>query len=521
MKKGNIVCIVMIVFLVTTSFTIADTSYNAEKKTRQKNISYSQPPSIEWYKTFGGTGYDMLYCVRQTDDGGYIAAGSKSDEDGAGHAWLIKTDENGNEEWNITNLINSGGADNIIPTYIELTSDGGYIVSGYNWVFGFMWKVSSSGSTEWVKYYPPKSQGGKYGRLWMAQETSDGGYIAICQKEISSTDVDSMLIKTDSMGNVEWSKTYRYGNNLDDLYSLVKTSDGGYILGGYANTPDNVNYWVVKTDSQGVKKWEKTYGGVDWAASFARNACIETNDGGYIITGITDAYGAGKDDLWIVKTDGNGNEEWNETFGEKTDERCWSMDKTKDGYVFCLTKNYNGFGGNKGDICIMKIDDNGNAVWSQSFGGAREDRGYYISRTSDGGYIVAGRTESYGNGDSDGILIKISPDKEISRPSLQIDKPKNGYVYLFDVIGIPFPFARQVIVIGDITFQVEASSGGEGTTITKVEYFLNNVIMAEVTEKPFSYKWTVAEPGTYLIKVRVYNDWGGTDQETLTIWKIA
>ena len=520
-KKREILCMWAVAILLMTAFVTANAQYDTKENAGQKNTNSLQPPSIEWYKTFGGSGYDMLYCVRQTDDGGYIAAGSTSDEDGTGHAWLVKIDANGNEEWSAKNLVNSGGAANIVTSYIELTDDGGYLVSGYNGVFGFMWKTDETGHTEWVKYYPPKSQGGDYGRLSMAQQTDDGGYVAICYKEVSSTDYDSMLIKTDSAGNVEWSKTYRYGNGLDELFSLAKTDDGGYVMGGYANTPDNVNYWVVKTDSQGNKQWEKTYGGVNWAASFARNACVQTDDGGYMVTGITDAYGAGKNDLWIVKTDENGNEEWNESFGESTDERCWSMDITDDGgYIFCLTKNYAGMSGSKGDVWIIKVDNEGNAVWSQTFDGSKEDRGYYISRTSDGGYIVAGRTESYGAGGSDGLLIKISPDEELSRPSIDVIKPKSGYIYLFDMLGIPFPFFEQALVLGDITFQVSTDSGAGNAEIAKVEYFINGVVVAEVTEQPFSYKWTGAEPGTYSIKVRVYNSWGGTDQETFAIKKV-
>ena len=195
------------------------------------------------------------------------------------------------------------------------------------------------------------------------------------------------------------------------------------------------------------------------------------------------------------------------------------MDTTNDnGYIFCLTKNYHGFGGNRGDIWIIKTDENGNTVWNQIFGGPKEDRGYYISKTNDGGYIVAGRTESYGNGGSDGILIKISPDKEIPRHSLQINKPKIGHIYLFDIIGIPFPFLKEAILLGDITFKVDVNS--EDSTISKVEYFVNDTVTAEVTEQPFSYTWTVTEPDTYHIKVRVYNSWGGTDQKTLVIRKI-
>lgn len=520
MKKKNIACIGVIAILIMTSFATVDAGYDTNKKMGQGNNSL-QLPSIEWYKTFGGAEYDMLYCVHQTDDGGYIAAGSTSDEDGTGHAWLIKTDENGSKEWDTTSLTNVAGAEYIVSTYVEITNDGGYLVSGYNSVWGFLWKVDAAGNTEWVKYYPPKSQGGEYGRLWMAQQTSDGGYIAICQKEISSSDRDSMLIKTDSAGNVEWSKTYRYGNGLDDLFSLIRASDGGYVMGGYANTLNNVNYWIVKTDSQGTKQWEKTYGEANWAASFARNACVETNDGGYIVTGITQAYGAGKNDLWIIKTDNNGNMEWSETFGEKTDERCWCMDTTNDdGYIFCVTKNYGGFSGSKDDVWIIKTDDKGNIIWSQIFSGPKEDRGYYISKTSDGGYIVAGRTESYGTGGSDGLLLKISPDRELNRPSLEITKPKGGYIYLFDVIGIPFPFFEQAVILGDITFQVSAESGAGDADITKVEYFIDGVVIAEVTTQPFSYTWTGAEPGTYSIKVRVYNSLGGTDSKSLTIQKI-
>ncbi len=509
MRKEAIFSIFVCVAMLSTIFPMG---LDNEAEAYSNNL---QPPSEEWNHTYGGDNYDLLYYVLQTNDGKYVSVGAITKYDSYGnevqYAWIIKVDENGNLEWENTALPNYVA---VSPTSVKQISDGGYIVCGYytandgSWR-GFLWKLNSEGETEWTKLYDE--------RIWDLIEVNDG-YICTGYIVLSNDDYDAVLLKADKSGTIQWKKTYRYGNGIDTARSIYETDDG-YVIGGYAGTDKGLDFWLIKTDKNGNKQWDKTYGG-EKDELFSTRTCFQTSDGGFLMAGWTSSYGAGNDDIWLVKTDGNGNMIWNETYGGKGRDRIWGASPADNGYILACTKNYGKTGGSRGDVWVIRTDGDGNVVWSQIFGGRKEDRGYHICSTNDGGYIVAGRTESFGAGNSDGWLIKIAPDKELLRPSIQLTKPKNGYIYLFDVIGIPFPFFSQAIVLGDITFQVEASCGSEGYVISKVEYFIDGKLVGEATESPFSYKWTGAEPGTYYLKARAYNSWGGTSQVTALIKKV-
>lgn len=372
----------------------------------------------EWNRFYGGNEYDMFYCVRETNDGGYIATGVTT-QYGIQYAWLLKIDENGNIEWERKEL---GNDVYIQPTYVEETNDG-YIVCGVfnapDAKFGvwksFLWKVDNDGHTQWIKTF--------YERLWVIMDIGNG-YIGAGYDALSDSDYDAMLMKIDSEGNIEWKKLYRYGAGYDCGYSLSKTNDNGYLIGGYVSKGEDMDLWLIKTDEDGNVVWSRTYGGNKDDTSYARN-CFQTSDG-YIMVGVTSSFGSGKNDVWVVKTDNSGNMIWNRTYGGKGEDRIWSMDKTADGYLLCITKNYGGTFKETGDIWIVKIDENGDMLWNQTFGGKKEDRGYYVEATNDGGYIVAGRTESFSSS-SDGWLIKVKnvPPNKPSRPQ----GISNGKIY--------------------------------------------------------------------------------------------
>jgi hypothetical protein len=231
---------------------------------------------------------------------------------------------------------------------------------------------------------------------------------------------------------------------------------------------------------------------------------------------VSASYGAGSQDLWIVKTDENGDMQWSESYGGSKTDLCWCMGLTSDGgSIFCAAKNYNDFMTPRGEMWVVRTDDAGNVQWSQTFGGNKEDRGYYVSGTSDGGYILAGRTESFGSGGSDGWLIKLSPDQEMSTPELNMKRPKPGWIYIWDLFGIPFPFIPYAMVFAHLTCKVEAS---DPSGITKVEFFIDDVLIMDDTELPYEYEWN-ADVGNYILKVRAYNQYGGTTKAIIPIVK--
>ena len=241
-------------------------------------------------------------------------------------------------------------------------------------------------------------------RGFSVQQTSDGGYIIVgWTTSYGAGGADVYLIKVDANGNMQWSRTFG-GRDADWGYSVQQTSDGGYIIVGETTSygAGLVDVYLIKVDAKGNMQWNKTFGGAgyDWGYSVQ-----QTSDGGYIIVGAT-SYGAGGDDVYLIKVDANGNMQWSKTFGGAIDDWGYSVQQTSDGgYIIVGTTTSYGAGG--GDVYLIKVDANGNMQWSKTFGGAGDDRGFSVQQTSDGGYIIVGTTTSYGAGWWDVYLIKL------------------------------------------------------------------------------------------------------------------
>lgn len=468
-----------------------------------------QPPFAEWEKTYGGDGFDLLYCVEEVEDG-YVAAGSM-EKDNAYYTWIMKVDENGNKEWEKFYFVDPYEWN--LPTFLDKTGDG-FILAGETYQYTYIAKLDREGNIEWYKTY------GRYGydgifRIWCIKDDGEEyiacGYRYDYQKDIYI----GILFKLDSNGNIKWIKSYENVAESTFPHSIVIETDGYSIAGSIANKvdgKDNYDLWLFKTDKNGNTIWQKTYDVTMLDEHWSRYH-FKVEDG-YVLCGVIDEpYGAGDRDIWIVKTDLNGNMIWNETYGESNTDMTWSFERASDGYVLCFAENYGGWGGSKADIWVIKIDENGNMQWKIVFGGNSEDRAYCIKRTRDNGYIIAGRTESFGSS-SDGYLIKISPDKEMETPEIEVKKPREGFIYLWN-FGIPFPFINKAIVLGNLEVEVVAN---DESGISKVEFFVNNQRVAVDDEEPYTYKFE-AEKGIYELKVRVINNYGGSAKEVITIKK--
>jgi hypothetical protein len=245
------------------------------------------------------------------------------------------------------------------------------------------------------------------------QRTSDGGYVVAgytSGPDGSSAPHYFDLLKADASGHVLWNKTY--GNDGDEYGSyaygmaVAQASDGGYAIVGtrYPNDSTGYDVYLVKTDANGIELWNKTYGGgnEEDGSSIAR-----TSDGGYIISGLTFSYGNGSDDVYLVKVDAAGNEQWEKTFGgSQSDEGLDARQTADGGYIVAGYTNSSGSGGS--DVYLVKTDASGNEQWNKTFGGAAEDLALSVLQTADGGYVAAGMTYSYGNGSDDFYLVKTN-----------------------------------------------------------------------------------------------------------------
>jgi photosystem II stability/assembly factor-like uncharacterized protein len=324
--------------------------------------------------------------VQQTSDGGYIIVGDTSFESSYYQVFLLKTDKYGKEEWRKTFSDGTWGYS------VQQTVDGGYIVAGVAGTAEFdayLLKTDKYGNKKWSKRFD-----GEYGNeeARSVQQTSDGGYIIVgFTGEMPRFPEDVYIIKTDSNGNEEWSKTISSEGD-EGGYSIRQTSDGGYIIAAY-NSEIAEGIRLIKIDSNGNEEWSKYFGGslpTELHGYGPPNVASvqQTLDGGYIL------IGSGRDesynvDIYLIKTDPIGKEEWCRTFDFKGDEVSSSIQQTEDGgYVIFGETGYGHLG--DFDIFLLKTDSYGNEEWRRYF--ISEYTAFIGSgqQTVDGGYIITG-----------------------------------------------------------------------------------------------------------------------------------
>ena len=357
---------------------------------------------ITFQKTFGGTNVDYAYSVQQNADDGYIIAGyTTSFGAGSRDVYLSRTDAKGSMLWTKT----FGESNTDYAWTVQQTTDGGFIIGAHSGSFGagshdvYLIKCDANGEIVWTKVYGGSSADGAYS----IQQTVDGGYIISAHVNSFGAGLhDVYLIKTDAQGDTLWTKIYG-GSNEDRLRAVQQTTDGGYILVSETLSfgAGSADVYLVKTDSSGNLMWTKTYGGS--AADYGYSV-RQTLDEGYIIAGYTSSFGTGMSDVYLIRTDSIGDISWAKTYGGNSSDFGYSVRQTTDeGYIVAgYTESF----GNAGDVYLLRTNSDGNLLWSQSYGGASNDRGWSVQQTTDGGYVIAGYSESFGAGDKDVYLIK-------------------------------------------------------------------------------------------------------------------
>jgi len=349
------------------------------------NVAAQSPGAEEFNKTFGGPDNDRARSVVQTSDRGYALAGNtKSFTNSLGDMWLIKTDTNGTEDLNKTF---GGSMGNNVGYSVTQTPDGGFALSGLK---EFLLKTDGDGNKEFNKTFPAR----RLNRAFSIARTSDGGFALA-----GFTDGrDAFLIKTDSAGDIEFSNTFG-GSDSDTALSVIQTQDGGYAFAGQARSfgSGRTDVWLVKTDASGNEQINRTYGG---PSRDRAEAIVQTSDGGYALAGETWSFGSQLRDPWLVKTDSNGNEEFNKTFGGFSN-KFTSVVQTPDrGYALA--------GFFEGNASLVRTTAAGDVIFNNTYGGAEGDAARSIVQTQDGGYALGGDTRSFGSGGQDAWLVKVS-----------------------------------------------------------------------------------------------------------------
>lgn len=362
---------------------------------------------ILWERSYGGKHAEFLYDAIPTPDYGFILAGSSI------------SNKNGNKT-----EANKGDLD--------------------YWV----WKMDEKGTPEWQKSYG----GNGVDLLQSVQITSDGGFILAGtsssdksgdKKEKSKGKEDFWIIKLDAKGGEIWQRTIG-GSGQEKLLSIAQTIDGGYILGGtssssksepdekgvvdkYGKSEDNrgsLDYWVVKLDTKGEIKWQRTFGG-QYADELK---CIEqTKDKGYILGGYSNSPVSadktqdnfGLNDYWIVKLDEEGNELWQRTLGGDQDDNLFALSQTKDG-GFILGGNSNSGATNSKaktnkngtDFWVLKLDKIGNIEWQETYNYGKKDILSSIVENPDGTFLIGGYAQSELKSDGQKVLGKTTKSEK-------------------------------------------------------------------------------------------------------------
>jgi hypothetical protein len=413
-------------------------------------ITFAQLPIKQWDVDLGSSKHDEMRVMKHTADGGYIlggfsdspAYGDKSQaSQGLEDFWIIRTDSNGNKQWDK----DFGGSDKDDLISLEVTADGGFILGGYSrsGISGdksqasqgeydyWMVKTNSNGNKQWDARFG----GSANDFLTVIHQTTDGGYILggytvsdvdgdVTQAKVGQEDY--WIVKTDAGGVKQWDKRFG-GTNEDNLQSLVQTVDGGYLLAGASYSGANgdktqtskgsADFWVVKTDSNGVKQWDKSYGGdtIDYC-----NAVIATTDNGFLLGGYSfseiggdkSQRSRGDQDYWVVKIDASGTLQWEKTFGGIFGgyEILTTLLQCFDGGFLLTGYSASPSSGDKSqtsqsspipgeDYWFVKIDSSGNYLWDARLGGDGYDLCYAALENADHGFSLGGYSQSLASGD--------------------------------------------------------------------------------------------------------------------------
>lgn len=456
--------------------------------------------NLDWQKDFGGNKVDLLQSIALTNDGGFILGGTSSSDKGFDKVtecigqedfWVVKLDARGGEIWQKT--IGGNGMEKLLS--IAQTKDGGYILGG----------TSSSDRT-------PANQGGNE-NLNEKNEDSRGN-------------LDYWVVKLKSDGNVEWQKTLG-GKYMDELKAIEQTTDGGFIVGGYSNSPVSGDktapsyglgdYWLVKLDEDGVEEWQRTLGGEKDDNLFALH---QTQDGGYIVGGNSNSGSTGTKsktnrkgtDFWVLKLDEIGNIDWQETYNYGDKDVLTSIVENNDG-TFLIggfsrnnkkkskinTKNGKGLKGDKegiNDYVALKIDKEGEEIWSHTVGSKGDEVMKKLLETRDGGYLLAGtsngkvsRDKKTAKGGNDFWVVKLKDKKKKEKGRIVLEAVPNPTEYFSNVI-VNFEYTKGTATLYDLG----------GREIYRTDINGERTIPIELTNLP---------SGVYIVDIKTDTDEGG------------
>jgi hypothetical protein len=386
-------------------------------------LSPTAPTASQWAMVYDGGDEDFVHCIQLTSDNSYIVAGSTHSFGTGGDAWIVKLGTEGNVLWQR----HYGGSEGDYASSIQETPGGGYIVVGTSYSsdpgYGDAWvlKLDSNGNIQWQKTYGISHRDETAGLIL---QTLQGGYFLAGNAYTSSMgtyDFYTWVLKLDSGGNIEWQRAYGSGSRSNRTNSIQQTSDDGYILAGNMGVSGSSDAWVLKLDSGGNIEWQQAYGDID---NDERAYSIQqTSDGQYIVAGELYSYSTSDRYGWVFKLNAAGAIQWQKIYDIGSWEPLYSIRETPGGGYIATGSS----GGSSG--WLLKLDSYGSVQVERTYSGLEDASS--LQQTSDGGYIVAGFTRSYGPGDADPFILKLDSSGNI--PDCQIIGTSNAAVSDTDV----------------------------------------------------------------------------------------
>lgn len=354
-----------------------------------------------WERFFDFTSHDFSKNIIQTADGGILVVANIGNGNSESDVFLLKLTADGEQEWSQSY---GGNSYDEIEMLIE-TSDGGYLMTGYTFSFGngsgdvYLVKLDANGGLEWEATYG----GTDFDRARSLTETSDGNFVFagwtrspisgdVTQAAFGAPDLfDAWVGKVDTDGNLLWE--YRFGGSEDDEpQSIVADANGGVVTIVRTSSPEIVangfDIFTMALDANGAELWTNTYGGTNFEEPFT---IINTNDGGYAIGAITTSFGAGESDIYLIKTDANGDPEWTQTYGGTAGEfGGYVVELPTGGYA--ISGGTQSLGSSFLDVYLIGTDELGTQQWEQNYsGGENVDIATGIYLTDDGYFLISGQ----------------------------------------------------------------------------------------------------------------------------------
>jgi uncharacterized repeat protein (TIGR01451 family) len=369
----------------------------------------SQPNA--WHQQLSFGSYDFGRSILPTPDGGYIAAGHTGSGPDLHQVFMVKLDAFGKEQWRR----NYGGPEHDIIDDFRPTSDGGYLLCGSSFTTGgegFQFRLIKTdrfGNVGWDKTYGTSAT--EFARA--AIETSDGGY-AIVGRSDNGNDVGILLIKTDANGNEVWSNIYG-GPNDDEAWDIAETLDNQLVITGQSASfgPGDLDVYLAKIDLDGNFQWFQTFGGADDDFAFD---VLPLATGGLMVGSTTRSFGAGDYDVYLLKITDNGILEWSQTYGGAFGEWGTHIVSMPDG-GFALAGSTQSFNNWFDDIYLVRTDANGGLLWERSYIRDRKDIPHSLERMPDGGFAIAAHSrEDDANGNvlnSIAQFLRLGPQGEL------------------------------------------------------------------------------------------------------------